>query len=66
MVYRVADDDVIFWRERANLTWRAGESYTDRTGERVGKCRDAGSWPPVNRTRGVTVRARNTTATWLR
>ena len=55
MSYRIADPNPIVWHDSARITWRAGEDYYDKANKRVGKCNDAGDWPPVNPEKGVYV-----------
>lgn len=55
MSYRIADPNPVVWQTTARVTWRAGEDYNNKAGKRVGKCNDAGDWPPVNPKHGVVV-----------
>ena len=55
MSYRIADPNPVVWQSTAKITWRAGEDYYNETGQRVGKCNDAGEWPPVDAKKSVVV-----------
>ena len=55
MSYRIADPNPVVWQSTGRVTWRAGEDYYDKSRKRVGKCNDAGQWPPINSKHSVVV-----------